>query len=381
MHINYYKTYLQTIKNSIGTTMFQEFYVDDKDILNQWSVACAYYVSNILKQFNLTPVWRANVPRVVEDLKEKWWTEIAIDTHADKIPAWSVLVWESSHGDTYNKMHHHIGFYIGNELAVSNNSIHFTNLDEAWNVPVQHHYTYNNQRQLTYIFTWDRHDIFAPRLFHYEQNIPFIWGTWEDHLASQWLSQQEIFFWSGKKEWLEYGRLCGVSCVSMALRYFGVATATLKDCIDYANTPIHYITPTGQEKSATCFVQPIGRYHSWLIHIAQNIWKKHNLTIAWTTHQWTSDDILNLLKTILVDDNAWKQQVLIASVSLWFKKKEWKQWWHLVILNGLDFNGHELSVVCLDPIGTWKWVLNQAKILIPREKFLESFSGNYIILD
>jgi hypothetical protein len=35
MHINYYKTYLQTIKNSIGTTMFQEFYVDDKDILNQ----------------------------------------------------------------------------------------------------------------------------------------------------------------------------------------------------------------------------------------------------------------------------------------------------------------------------------------------------------
>lgn len=401
MRINYYKTYLQTIKNSIWSKAYTQFFIDDfpvtpqiwqgttisqeqtktessRDILHNGSVSCAYFVSNILKQFNLTTVWRANVPKVMDDLLDKWWTSIDPHTPAQDIPVWSILVREWSYGETYEKIHRHIGFYIWDETAISNNSVHFTWLADAWLVPVEHHYTYNGQRTITHIFTrpWD--EMFAPWLYHYELDLSHIHAVWHEDLAKEWLTDEEITFRSGDKEWMHYGKLCGVSAVTIASRYLlwvPPHDIRLEDCLQYADHAITYMnSKTWQEQSAQCYTPGIWRYHSWLIHIAIAFGQKYNHTITGSLHTCLPDDFMHFVQTMLHTNAWWKKQVIIASVTLHFNTTKEKKWGHLVTIAWVSYNEQWLNLIIHDSIDT-------EKKYVSREQFKNSFSGNFIVLE
>lgn len=114
-----FETYLAVIRNSVGTKMFRNFYmtIEGKkmDATRDGEVSCAYFVSNVLHMFSRLKLIREphlTVTSTVKDLMENGWKEIA------KPRVGAVLVWEKklAAGST----NAHIGFYVGDDMAVSN---------------------------------------------------------------------------------------------------------------------------------------------------------------------------------------------------------------------------------------------------------------------
>lgn len=113
------ETYLVAIKNSVGTKIFRNLFArvgrKTKDITENGNLSCAFYVSSILYLFKLIKEIHATVNGTVRDLKESGWVEIKKPKNG------CVLVWEEKKFKNGNS-HKHIGFYIGNQIAISNNS-------------------------------------------------------------------------------------------------------------------------------------------------------------------------------------------------------------------------------------------------------------------
>jgi len=114
----YHKTYLQLIRNSVGSQMFRNFYLqmpDGKeiDVMGDGNTSCAFFVTSVLVLFGKLARIHGTVQVTVNDLKEKAWQEVAA---ADMQPG-DVIVWEAQELD--KEWHAHIGFYIGNGRAVS----------------------------------------------------------------------------------------------------------------------------------------------------------------------------------------------------------------------------------------------------------------------
>ena len=111
-------TYIATVKNSIGSKMFRNLYAkvngQKTDIVQNGNLSCAFYVSSILVLFKLIKEVHATVNGTVRDMKKSGWTE----TKKPKIGC--VLVWQEA-DFTNGSLHKHIGFYMGNEKAISNN--------------------------------------------------------------------------------------------------------------------------------------------------------------------------------------------------------------------------------------------------------------------
>lgn len=140
------ETYLQMIKNSSGTRMFRNLFVINKkgkklDALKNGDLACAFFVSSILKIFSLIDYPHATVDSTVRDMLENGWRQ------TKNLKPGNILLWEKN-----KKGHKHLGFYVGNKKAVSN----FYKKRH----PIVHHYIYfwktrNNQpkREIEKIFT------------------------------------------------------------------------------------------------------------------------------------------------------------------------------------------------------------------------------------
>lgn len=113
------ESYLATIKNSVGTKMFQEFYArvggKKKEVLEKGDKSCAVFVSSVLKLFDLIEDTQLTVHRTLKDMGQSGWEEIA------KPRAGCVIVWKEKEFGTGNPRKH-LGFYIGNGEAVSNSS-------------------------------------------------------------------------------------------------------------------------------------------------------------------------------------------------------------------------------------------------------------------
>lgn len=129
-----FKSYLTVIKNSVNSNQFRNFFakVDgvEKDILNDGEFSCAFFASSILLLFKQIKEPHMTVVGLIKDLKESGWDEI------DNPTLGSVLVWQDKQaGD--GSLHKHIGFYVGNNLAVSNG--------EAKKSPQFHHYTFGQE--------------------------------------------------------------------------------------------------------------------------------------------------------------------------------------------------------------------------------------------
>jgi hypothetical protein len=142
------KNYLTMIENAAAgeNAMFRNYYISvdgvEKDALQNGELSCAafasavLYLHNSLLEFLHKPHWlaftHANVSSTAKDMLQHGWVETT------ELKSGAVLVWEKQDG------HEHIGFYVGNDQAVSNNS-------QNPGQPCMHHYTYNDTRKVQQI--------------------------------------------------------------------------------------------------------------------------------------------------------------------------------------------------------------------------------------
>lgn len=126
------KSYLALINNSVGAKSFQNFYalVDglSKDVMNGGEVSCAFFVSSVCVIFNLIEQMHGTVTVTINDLQKSGWHVVAEPQIGD------IIIWEEL------RDHKHIGFYVGEDEAVSN--------DGFSKVIARHHWTFgekNNQ--------------------------------------------------------------------------------------------------------------------------------------------------------------------------------------------------------------------------------------------
>ena len=126
--------------------MFRNFYVEKEgaviDSLEDGKNSCAVFVSSILVLLNDLCHWikgpHITVISTENDMLESGWYEI------DSVKIGAVLIWEKKGGHNGN-MHYHIGFYMGNDQAISNDS-------QGIGFPHKHHYTYNDTRKIEKIY-------------------------------------------------------------------------------------------------------------------------------------------------------------------------------------------------------------------------------------
>ena len=142
------KNYLAMIENSARgeNWMFRNFYIEKdgevKDSLEDGNNSCAVLVSSILVLLNNLFHWisgpHATVLSTEKDMRENGWHEI------DSVKIGAILIWEKKEGHNGN-MHYHIGFYVGDNEAISNSS-------KDTGFPWKHHYTYNDTRKIEKIY-------------------------------------------------------------------------------------------------------------------------------------------------------------------------------------------------------------------------------------
>lgn len=128
-----YDSYIKVIENSIGSKLFRNLFAKvngkKKDILKNGELSCAFYASSILYLFKLISNVHATVRGTVADLELSGWVK------TDKPRKGAVLVWEA---EKFNhKTHKHIGFYAGENKAISNN------YKKGW--PISHHWTFGTK--------------------------------------------------------------------------------------------------------------------------------------------------------------------------------------------------------------------------------------------
>ncbi|OGN08665.1 MAG: hypothetical protein A3C61_03750 [Candidatus Yanofskybacteria bacterium RIFCSPHIGHO2_02_FULL_39_10] len=138
------KNYLTIIENSAKgeNWMFRNLYfeIDGKEVevLEDGGLSCAMFVSAILYLNKLIGDIHTTVIGTEKDLIKSGWSE------TEDLRVGSILIWEKK-SDHDGKTHYHIGFYIGDDMAISNNS-------SGTGFPWKHHYTYNGARKIEKIY-------------------------------------------------------------------------------------------------------------------------------------------------------------------------------------------------------------------------------------
>lgn len=138
------KNYLTMIENSTKgpSYLFRNLYaeIDGKevDIAQNGLNACAIMASHILFHFKFIDDLRATVDSLERDLRASGWYVIT------DLKEGAVIIWEPQPGHD-GQMHRHVGFYVGNKMAVSNDS-------KGTGFPWKHHYTYDKTRKIEKIY-------------------------------------------------------------------------------------------------------------------------------------------------------------------------------------------------------------------------------------
>ena len=114
----YFKTYLQLIRNSVGTEMFRNFYIQaadgaEMDALSDGSNSCAFYVSSVLILFKKHSGVHGTVKSTIDDLERSGWQRVDTAT----MQAGDVIVWDAV--ELEGAWYEHVGFYIGDGRGVS----------------------------------------------------------------------------------------------------------------------------------------------------------------------------------------------------------------------------------------------------------------------
>jgi len=135
------ESFLEAVRNSVGANLWKIFWVKEdtgnvRDVLEDGNLSCAYFVTSLLKLFNHLKEVHFTVDSAVKAMKEEGWEEVA----KENLHLGDVLVWEEKQEKECNVPHRHIGFYVGNNQAVSNSS--------KKKCPIEHHYTYKGKRKI-----------------------------------------------------------------------------------------------------------------------------------------------------------------------------------------------------------------------------------------
>ena len=132
-----FETYLAIINNSLKSKSFSNFYakVNGKkvDVLRNGDLSCAFFLSSVLILFKFISKVHTTIKSTLEDLEKSGWKKIS------KPKIGSVLVWEKIKFPN-GESNRHIGFYIGNNKAVSTN--------HKLGYPVKHHWKFNGKRKI-----------------------------------------------------------------------------------------------------------------------------------------------------------------------------------------------------------------------------------------
>lgn len=140
-----YDSYLQMIRNSVGTKMFRNLYLKIRgkkiDATENGDLSCAYFVSNILLIWGLISEGHATIKGTKEDMKKNGWKEIS----KQKIKPGDVVVWEEKMSNK-GRIRSHIGFYIGDKKTIS----HFDGIKAI----TCHHWTYNDKRKIIAVYRY-----------------------------------------------------------------------------------------------------------------------------------------------------------------------------------------------------------------------------------
>jgi hypothetical protein len=114
VNLKFFDTYIKVIQNSVGTKMFRNIYAEINgkytDITDNGDLSCAFYVSSVLLIFKSIGSVHSTVFSTIFDMKKSGWKETKKPVVGD------VVVW----GEEKNKKHKHIGFFLGDEKAISN---------------------------------------------------------------------------------------------------------------------------------------------------------------------------------------------------------------------------------------------------------------------
>lgn len=136
------KNYLNAIRKSVGSKIFQDVFVEKEEgevnITMSGRLSCALFVSSILMLFHLIDVRRAphsTISGVLKNMQKIGWKEFK----KGEMKEGDILIWEKIK-DIDGKEHEHIGFYMGNNIAISNST--------KYRTPKRHHYTYKEKRKV-----------------------------------------------------------------------------------------------------------------------------------------------------------------------------------------------------------------------------------------
>jgi hypothetical protein len=148
------KNYLAMVRNAAKgeNHTFQNFFISvdgqEKDALKGGALGCGtvfsaiLYLQNSTLEFLNKPRWisfvHANVPAVEKDMQENGWYQIP------ELREGAVITCEQKPGAD-GTLHFHIGFYIGNQRAVTNDS-------NGTLMPTEVHSSFNGTRNI--IRTW-----------------------------------------------------------------------------------------------------------------------------------------------------------------------------------------------------------------------------------
>lgn len=135
------ETFLEVVNRSVGTPIFQTLWAEvdgvRTDVTRQGELSCAFFVSALLAAFGWLDHVHATVAGTEKVLPNHGWSLVDSPAPGD------LLVWESQVVER-GESHAHIGFYLGDDQAVSNSS--------TTRVPEKHHWTYEGTRQVRAIY-------------------------------------------------------------------------------------------------------------------------------------------------------------------------------------------------------------------------------------
>lgn len=140
-----FKNYLKMIENSVGTKQYQNLYAKksgkELDLTKGGELSCAVFVTSILKLFDLVPEQKATVLSAVKMLVDNGWEKVS----KKEIMPGDIIVWSRKNS---GYQHPHIGFFIGNNKAVSN----------SWKLKmvVRHSWDYAGRRKIESIWHYPK---------------------------------------------------------------------------------------------------------------------------------------------------------------------------------------------------------------------------------
>jgi hypothetical protein len=382
------------IQSSIGSSLWRHLYITkedgtSKDILQDGNVSCAFYVSSLLKHFNLSPATYANVKSLELALLEYGWKEVNRENNIQNIPLGSLIIWGEKEGiekkDIYGNMvgaHSHIGFYVGEDQAISNMSGGFRDDNQSAGTPGKHHYTYNNTRPITSIisfnFTMTLAEQFAQQrptmLINKQLEIPLISQFTEDLELLGLNTEEELARALGASEGYKYWRMCGPICIAMAGKYFKQDHEDILSMF-YESKDKNYLKTINNEDVTYHYRnQDAGWYYDGLIKKAQEAYGLQGSS-GYINPQ--DENYISKAKDLLAEcvDN---QKILICSVSPEFTTD--KRGGHLVIARGYNRNGSQEELFFNDPLTPIIDGIKKPRAVLLSD-FLQSRSGKYIILD